>query len=134
MREVAAYRNLPGQQYPIGLVPRASHRLRHRRRSSRRQWGRRPGELLEFDWYIESDLGVGCIMLSEVRVLVPLGGVDKGDAVACRGCSMHLGGSYLRECALREDTEGIVSSDGKDPGWKARTSTSKSFRRHHRQQ
>ena len=35
-------RNLLDQPYPIMLIQRASHRPRHRQRSSRRQLGRRP--------------------------------------------------------------------------------------------
>ena len=43
MREDGDGHNLPGQQYPKGRAQRACYQPRHRRRSSRRLWGRRPG-------------------------------------------------------------------------------------------
>lgn len=42
MREDGDGRNLPGQQYPKERARRACYQPRHRRRSSRRLWGRRP--------------------------------------------------------------------------------------------
>jgi hypothetical protein len=44
MRAGGDGRNLPGQQYPRGRARRACRPPRHRRRSSRRRWGRRPAE------------------------------------------------------------------------------------------
>lgn len=43
MREGGDGRNLLDQRYPTRPAQRAFHQLRHRQRSSRRQWERRPG-------------------------------------------------------------------------------------------
>ena len=41
-RAVEADHSLPALQYPIRLIQRASHRLRHRQRNFRKQLGRKP--------------------------------------------------------------------------------------------
>ena len=43
MTGAAGGRSPPGQPYPIAPARRAFHQPRHRQRSSRRRWGRRPG-------------------------------------------------------------------------------------------
>lgn len=89
MREDGDGHNLPGQQYPKERARRACYQPRHRRRSSRRLWGRRPDgnkcQIIHHElcfWRIF--LGIGTwFRESELRVWI---------------------GAYLGEGALGENT------------------------------
>ena len=86
-------RNLPDQQYPKEQAQRACYQPRHRRRSSRKRWGRRP-------------------VMNRVRLLVSLLMMlicEKGYFVGRSGDRRRIG-AYLGEGALGENTVTSVSA------------------------
>ena len=95
MTAVGDGRNLPGQQYPIVPTRHACHQPRHRQRSFRRRWGRRPVEGISIDARQMQRQPRATIGRLSAEGWVVHGGGKKGEGVG--------DGADLGESALGED-------------------------------